>query len=93
MDLSIFGIFLSGSSLSGCDNWTDVTELVPAQSRSCLCQPITDGADCSLSSHWFSGSRTGGKQRLNINVVTMTTAQATGQVDRTLAASRKIPGM
>ena len=84
-------IFLSDSSLSGCDNWTRVTELVWVQSRSCPRQPITELADCSEPSHWSRGSRTGGKQSAVINLVTMELAQRLWPGRQSLGSLKKNP--
>ena len=74
-------IFLSGSALSGCDNWCDVTELVWLRAGAAT----LDQSEAWLAAPRLLNGCQGSVQvesRAVINLVTMEPAQRHSQVDR-----------
>ena len=91
--LSIFCpgyIFLSGSALSGCDNWCLMWRSWSGSEPELSSQPITSLAGCSEPPDWLPGSSTGGKQSRDQSGY-HGTGPETGQVDRALWAFKKNP--
>ena len=91
--LSIFCpgyIFLSGSALSGCDNWCLMWRSWSGSEPELSSQPITSLAGCSELPDWLPGSSTGGKQSRDQSGY-HGTGPETGQVDRALWAFKKNP--